>query len=131
MRTWLVVVAALACGPADACDWVVTRTVDPMTDVPRCMVSSEDAQLAFYREGDGPANVVVVSAYTRTHLKIRVDDNPAIRMGDDYGTRRRGLEALMPQLATGQRIRVEFADYPRTRRGDAQVCNLMELLDAC
>jgi hypothetical protein len=118
--------------PVIACDWVVTKTPDPMTDTARCLVSSASGKVSFYRYGTDRPNVMVASAYpNRQGLYVRVDDNKAIQMGDDAYFRSKALDALLPQIKTGKRLRVVFSDYPQNQTGDTQICNLVELLDAC
>jgi hypothetical protein len=117
--------------PAIACDWTVTTSTDPMTDVVTCKVYSPTAKVQFYRDGKDRPNVAVASAYTRHGLEIRVDDNEAIWMGYDARTRQRALDRLLPQIETGKRIRVSFRDYPKSQVGDAMICDLPKLLAAC
>jgi hypothetical protein len=118
--------------PAMACDWAVTKRVDPMTDMTTCTVMSPSAKVVFYREGDSRPNVIAPSAYyQRNGLRIRIDDNPAISMGSNAWDRQKALDALLPQMKTGARIRTSFLDYPSNQAGDAPLCNLQELLDSC
>lgn len=118
-------------GPAIACDWEVSKRTDSMTDATICTVSSAQAKIAFYRHGTDRPNVIATSAYPRPYITIRVDDNEAVRMGRDGWARTRALDALLPQLETGQRIRVRVQDYPEWMEGDALICDLPELLSSC
>ena len=119
----------LIASPAIACDWKLERKTDPMTDVVTCWVYSPSAKVSFYKHGSDPPNVATSSAYRRDGLTIRIDDNPAIRMGEDGYSRPRALAELLPQLQTGKRIRTQFLDYPASQNGDAAVCNIVELLN--
>lgn len=125
-------IALLFLAPAAyACDWQVTRTVDSMTDTPTCTVRSDAAKVSFYIRGKDRPNVSVSSPYRATGLTIRIDDNPAVRMGDNAYSRQKALDALLPQLQAGKRIRTSFRDYPNHQEGDAPVCNLPQLLAEC
>lgn len=117
--------------PAYACDWKVSKRVDPMTDQVICTVSSQAAKVSFFRRGADRPNVVAGSAYSREGLTIRVDDNPAIHMGENAYDRQRALDVLLPQLEKGQRIRTQYRDYPVSQEGDAPICNLPQLLAEC
>lgn len=110
------------------CDWQAGVETDPMTDTRICWVRSDAASVAFYVRGDDRPRVVAGSAYSRPAVTIRIDDNPPIRMGRDVT---RSLDALLPQIQTGTRIRTLVEDYPVWREGDAAICNLPELLAAC
>lgn len=129
MKTALILL--LASAPAIACDWAVTKTVDPMTDKIMCRVTSPSAKVTFYRYGNDRPNVVVVSAYSRDSLYIRLDDGDAIRMGQNAYDRQKALDQLLPKLKTATRIRTSFRDYPDNQAGEAPVCNLPELLASC
>lgn len=130
MKAALLLLVLLS-SPAMACDWVLTRETDPMTDAVVCRVQSESAKIEFYRNGSDRPNVRTGSAYSYEGLRIRVDDFPYIYMGENAWDRQKALDALLPQLATGQRIRVSFRDYPEPGVGDAAVCNLIQLLASC
>ena len=121
----------LLSAPIFACDWQVTRRSDPMTDTVTCSVSSASAKVSFYRYGKDRPNVVVASPYRDPYLYIRIDDNKAVRMGNNAYDRQKALDELLPQLKIGQRIRTSFRDYPSNQEGDGAVCNLQQLLDAC
>ncbi|VVO41872.1 hypothetical protein PS691_05818 [Pseudomonas fluorescens] len=71
------------------------------------------------------------SAYSESWLMIRVDQNKAISMGENAYTRQKALDELLPQLRSGKRIRTSFEDYPEQQSGDAEICNLQQLLDVC
>lgn len=131
MKAILALTLALLPLPALACDWVAERKVDPMTDVATCSVRSPTAKVAFYRRGNNRPNVVAASAYRQYGLTIRIDNNAPIRMGDNSGARQTALDQLLPQLATGQRIRTQYRDYPANQDGDAPICNLPALLESC
>lgn len=122
---------ALAVTPAMACDWEVSKRTDPMTDVVTCSVMSLSGKIAFYRHGTDRANVVVDSAYSDSGLMLRVDDNEPVRMGRNAYDRGRALDTILPQLQTGQRLRVRFRDYPHWQEGEVEICNLPELLESC
>ncbi|WP_324747156.1 hypothetical protein [Pseudomonas veronii] len=126
----IVALAALAV-PAFSCDWTVNKTTDPMTDAVTCWVSSASAKVSFYRHGKDRPNVYNKSAYSESWLMIRVDGNKAISMGENAYTRQKALDELLPQIRTGKRLRTTFNDYPERQDGDAQICNLPKLLDAC
>lgn len=131
MAKWSIVAVLMLATPAYACDWEVSKQPDPMSDKVTCTVSSEAANIAFYRYGSDRPNVATHSAYSRDGLKIRIDDRPAILMGNNAGSRQKALAALLPQIETGQRIRVSFMDYPTSQSGDAPICNLPALLRSC
>lgn len=114
-------------------DWVVRRTVDPVTDKPSCMISSASAKLALAVDAERVL-FVTRSAYTRDGLTIRVDDLEPIVM--DYRGRstaahkdhaRRALE----QIKAGSRIRVSFRDYPESQQGHAAIADLPALIASC
>ena len=121
----------LASAPALSCDWTVTKTVDPMTDKTMCRVTSPTAKVTFYKFGTDRPNVSVASAYKRPGLQIRIDESPAVSMGDNALDRQKALDAVLPQLQGATRIRTSFRDYPDNQAGDAPVCNLPELLASC
>ncbi len=122
---------ASASASASACDWKVNKTTDAMTDVVTCWVSSPTAKVSFFRHGKERPNVYNKSAYNESWLMIRVDQNKAISMGENAYTRQKALDELLPQLRSGKRIRTNFEDYPEQQSGDAEICNLQQLLDAC
>jgi len=117
----------LVASPAFASGWIVTKKPDPMTDATRCMVTSPDGKLAFYRNGDDPPHVVTGSAYSSAGVYVRVDDREAIYIDRDPADTAR----LMDQLKTGQRLRFRYRDYPHTVEGEAPVGDLLSLLDDC
>jgi hypothetical protein len=117
--------------PAMACDWVTSTSIDPMTDAVMCKVTSPSAKVTFYRNGSDRPNVVVASAYSEPGIQIRVDDNEAVWMGSNAYARKRALDQLLPQIESGQRIRVKFSDYPSSQHGDAPICDLPKLLADC
>ena len=121
----------LVSAPAFSCDWKVSKTTDQMTDVVTCAVTSGKAKVSFYRHGTDRPNVYDGSAYSESDLRIRIDDNKMISMGDNAYTRQKALDELLPQLKSGKRIRTSFNDYPEYKEGDAPLCNLQKLLDAC
>lgn len=131
MKTLILLCLALLSAPAVACDWQVSKQVDPMDDAAECTVYSPSAKIAFYRHGDDRPNVKINSAYSMAAPTIRIDDNEAVYMGDNAYTRQKALDVLLPQLRAGERIRVRFDDYPDPVSGDAPVCNLPELLANC
>jgi hypothetical protein len=114
--------------PALACDWTVRQSVDPMTDARVCWVDSRAAEISFYVRGADRPRVITGSAYSRPAVTVRIDDNPPIRMHSDVTG---ALDALLPQLQTGTRIRTLVEDYPVWREGDAAICNLPALLASC
>lgn len=116
---------------AGACDWTVTKKVDPMTDKVICRVSSPSAKISFYRYGTDKPKVVFASAYRDPWLDIRLDDNPAISISPKSPERQRSLELVLAQLQTAKRIRTSFQDYPNNQEGDAPVCNLPQLIEDC
>ena len=132
-RSWVALSVLLLCAsaPAMACDWQVSKTTDPMDDAVTCSVTSASAKVSFYRRGSDRPNVYNDSAYSQSWLMVRVDDNKAISMGENAYTRQKALDELLPQIRTGKRIRTTFDDYPDSQTGDAQLCNLQKLLDAC
>ena len=124
----------LAASPALACDWKVTESVDPMTDQRKCMIVSPSAHLGVGVQGD-VVTFITSSAYGFRHdgLQLRVDDNPAILLGrhkrtDAYESRARDALA---QIRQGQRLRVSYLDLPSSVSGDAAICELPSLIDAC
>lgn len=121
----------LVASPALACDWTKRVETDPMDDARMCWVSSEAAGLAFYRRGNDRPNVSTDSAYPRPSITVRIDDNEAVRLGNNALDRQRALDALIPQLNAGTRIRTRIEDYPTWRDGDAEVCDLPALLASC
>jgi len=121
----------LVSSPVFSCDWKISKTTDQMTDVVTCAVTSAKAKVSFYRHGKDRPNVYDGSAYSESSLRIRIDDNKVISMGDNAYTRQKALDELLPQLKSGTRIRTAFDDYPEYKEGDAPLCNLQKLLDAC
>ena len=121
----------LAASPAIACDWQTKVETDPMTDERVCWVSSASAEISFVVRGTDRPNISAGSAYPRPSVTVRVDDNDAVRMGNNGWTRTKALDALLPQIQTGTRIRTVVEDYPTWRNGDAPICNLPELLATC
>lgn len=117
--------------PVFSCDWKVSKTKDQMTDVVTCAVTSKKAKVSFYRHGTDRPNVYDGSAYSESNLRIRIDDNKVISMGDNAYTRQKALDELLPQLKSGKRIRTSFSDYPEYKEGNAPLCNLQKLLDEC
>ena len=116
----------LLVSPAYACDWVVTKKVNPMTDATMCMVTTKDGGFAMYRMGTDPAKVAHGSRYSTAGTYVRVDDLPAI-----YISRRDDASKLLEQLKTGKRLRYQYRSYPNQVEGETEVCNLLELLAAC
>lgn len=114
-----------------ACDWKVYKTKNLMTDAVTCWVKSPSAKVSFFRRGSVRPNVMNVSAYSDSGLMLRVDDNKDIVMGENAYTRQKALDELLPQIKSGKRLRTTFDDYPHRQDGDAQLCNLAQLLDAC
>ena len=127
---WILLLT-LVSSPALACDWVVTKKIDPMTDKQMCTVISLTGKIAFYRNGSDRPNVAVSSVYREPSLQIRVDENLAIRMGENSYDRQKALDSLLPQLQGGKRLRVSYRNYPDNKFGETEVCNLPALLDAC
>lgn len=121
----------LVSAPVFSCDWKVSRTTDEMTDVVTCAVTSGNAKISFYRHGTDRPNVYDGSAYSESHLRIRIDDKQMISMGDNAYTRQKALDELLPQLKSGTRIPINFNDYPEYKEGDAPLCNRQQLLEAC
>lgn len=131
MKAVIGAILALAAMPAIACDWQVSKQADGMTDKVVCKVYSPSAKVEFYRNGNDRPNVAIASAYTHPAFYLRVDDNEQVSMGDNAWARQKALDAILPQLATGQRLRVRFGDYPDWQEGEAAICNLPELLREC
>lgn len=127
----IVAICLLTPGLAEASDWVVTKDVDQMTDKVTCSISSDRANVTFYRYGDDRPNVSVASAYRDPYLTIRVDDNAAINMGNNAYDRQAALSELLPQLEVGKRIRVRYRDYPNWHSGDGEIGDLPQLLEQC
>lgn len=129
MKTALVLL--LAVSPAYACDWKVSKATDSMTDKTVCTVSSEAANLSFVVRGNDRPNIVVDSPFRAPWVYVRVDDAPAASMGTNAYSRDKALTALLPQLETGQRIRVRYQNHPSNTEGDAPICDLPRLLREC
>lgn len=134
----IVLTAALASAPvmADGCDWKVTKEVDPMTDVARCIVTSESAKIGL--SVDSKEVVILnLSAYRRAgteQLRIRVDENPAVAIhprGKSTGSFEESARTALRQIIVGNRIRTAYRDYPNDQSGDAQICTLPEILKEC
>lgn len=126
---------ALAAGMAGAaeCDWkVVSDTVDPINDQRVCIIRSDAAGIALAARDDG-ITFLTGSAYSRDYLELRVDENPSIRLGDSRSTKSYGDHArrAVTEIRKGQRLRTSYRDYPSDKAGDAPICNLPALLDAC
>lgn len=114
-------------------DWTVARSVDPMTDKPRCLISSPSAKVAL---AVNPDRVMFVtrSAYTRDSLTIRVDDEEAITLdirGRSTDAFKDDARRVLEQISQGKRIRVSFRDYPYSQTGDAPVADLPALIASC
>ena len=128
-----VLVLLLAASPAISCDWKVSERIDPMTDLRDCTITSASARLGIGVSGDR-VQFVSASPYRFDYLTVRVDDNPAIRLPDDGRSTtafRPEARELLAQIRAGERIRVQYRDIDGTVNGDAMVCNLPELIDAC
>lgn len=130
-KSFAIITLTAFAAPAFSCDWRVEKTTDPMTDAVTCWVSSASAKVSFYRHGKDRPNVYNKSAYSESGLMMRVDDNKAISMGENAYTRQKALDELLPQIRIGKRVRTSFDDYPERQNGDAQICDLPKLLDAC
>ena len=122
-------VLLLVSSPAFA--WHVTKSTDPMTDATRCMVTSDDGKIAFYRNGTDAPNIITGSVYSQSGVTVRVDDREAIYIGNDGWSGPRNTATLMEQLKTGTRLRFQYRDYPHSVEGEAPVADLLALLDAC
>ena len=123
----------LLASPALACDWHVTKQVDPMTDLKRCIISSPTVKLGVGVKGDS-VSFVSSSPLYYDYLTVRVDDLPAIQLSD----RGRSTNAFEPdarlllgQIRSGQRIRVQYRDINGSVNGDGEVCTLPAMIDAC
>lgn len=122
----------LVSSPALASGWIVSKKPDPMTDATRCMVTSADGKIAFYRNGTDAPTVQTGSAYSRSGINIRVDDREPIYINNRDGwAAPRNTAQLMEQLKTGTRIRFQYRDYPHSVEGEAPVGDLLALLAAC
>lgn len=129
MKTLMLV--ALLSSPA--CDWTVSSKVDPMTDKRVCMITSPSARLGVGVR-DGQVGFYSGSAYTYDYLTIRVDDLPAIRLSErsrNTGAYGPDARTVLAQIRSGQRIRVQFRDYPQSVNGDAPICELPKLIQDC
>ena len=102
-----------------------------MTDAVRCMVTSPDGKITFYRNGDDPPHIVTGSAYSRAGISVRVDDREAIYIGRDGWSGPRRTAELMEQIKTGTRLRFQYRDYQHSVEGEAEIGNLLELLADC
>jgi hypothetical protein len=126
----------LAVSPAYACDWqVISDRKDQMTDARVCIIESKSAHLAIGVRGK-TVSFTTGSAYrSRDGLQVRIDENPAILIGerarfsDSYES---GARDALAQIRSGQRLRVKYLDYPEGAvEGDAPICNLPALIDSC
>lgn len=126
----------LLASPVYACDWKLTESVDPMNDTSSCQISSGAAGISLFVT---PQNVTFAtpSAYRRSSLRVRIDDNEAITFGRHRSTGAYFAPDAEPavtalrQIMSGQRIRTVYTDYPETFEGDAPICNLPELIRSC
>lgn len=117
-----------------ACDWTVKKSVDPMTDKPQCMIQSVAAGIALSANGDG-VTLLTPSAYhySRDGLQVRIDEAPAIWIGDgrSTGNFKEGAREAVRQMMAGKRLRTSYRDYPSSFSGDAEICTLPALLQEC
>lgn len=119
--------------PAAACDWKVSERVDPMTDQKVCTITSPSARLGLGVRGD-QVTFVSSSKYRRDFLTIRVDDQEAILLSDrsrSTGAAEDDARRVLAQIRAGSRIRVQYRDVDGQVNGDAAICDLPALIDAC
>ena len=125
-------VLLLAASPAIACDWKSEPYSSPMSDGRACLVSSQAAKLSLLVSHAG-VRFVPHNALRHHSLMVRIDSRPAILIGEKTGTgdaRGNAAEAIA-QIRQGQRLRTQFLAYPHSQAGDAAICNLPALIDAC
>ena len=118
-----------------ACDWhIASDVIDSMTDERKCLIVSKAGQIGVGVRG-GDVTFVTSSAYRspRDSLTLRVDDNPAIALGENISTASFGDNArrALEEIRHGARLRTRFSDYPRNREGDVAICNLPDLIASC
>ncbi len=124
--------ARLAFAQEPACDWSITTKTDQMTDVNRCFIHSESAKITIVADKER-VMFLTGSAYRNDALQIRVDENPAIYLGEIHSTSEFKDKARIAvrQIMEGSRLRTQFRDYPAGANGDAPICNLPELIRNC
>ncbi len=128
MKTLALLLLALPLA-SHACDWKVTRDrTNPMTDKRECTILSPSARIGFSVQGD----LVIIAAASKSYLPdltVRVDDNAPIYLaGRDEGA---AVKQVLQQIQSGHRIRTSYRDYPSDREGEAEVCNLPQLIASC
>jgi hypothetical protein len=125
----------LVASPAYACDWQVSRSVDPMTDQAKCLITSPTSQLGVGTRG---SDVMFVIGGKLPHdpFKVRVDDHPAhfiTRKGVSTQAFEPDARDLLADLATGTVVRTQHTRWPdRTEvNSEAPICNLPALIRSC
>lgn len=119
---------------ANACDWTVKRTVDPMTSQAKCLLMSPSAHIGVAVQ-DGA--ILFVSPSNRgayDGLRMRVDENPAILLAEDARSTHAvhdDARRVWAQIQSGKRLRVDFQTYRGTVSGDAEICTLPDLVASC
>jgi hypothetical protein len=122
---------------AQDCDWQVSRKIDPMTDKEQCLISSSSAAISLFADKDS-ISFVTGSVYSRhggsDGLRVRIDENTAISIsprGRSTSNFEEDARNALREILTGARLRTSYLDYPSNKSGDAQICNLPELLADC
>lgn len=114
------------------CDWAVEKKADAMTDIDRCIINSPSAKIALAVDKQ---RVIFLtgSPYRNDSLQIRVDDSPALYLGDIHSTEafKDRARVAVRQIMQGSRIRTRYSDYPVGKDGDAPICNLPQLIRDC
>lgn len=119
--------------PAHACDWKVAERVDPMTDQKTCTITSPTARIGLGVRGQ-EVTFVSMSPLRWDYLTLRVDDNPAIQLAQDARSTsafKDDARVVLSQILAGQRLRTSWRGYPNNVEGEAEICNLPELIRAC
>lgn len=124
-----------AASPAYACDWQVSRSVDPMTDVSRCTITSPTSQLGVGVRGSA-VMFVIGGKLPSDSFKVRVDDRPAhliTRKGVSTQAFEPDARNLLSDLQTGTTVRTQHTRWPELDQvnSEAPICNLPELIASC
>lgn len=122
-------------GPAFACDWQVKRTVDPMTDEAKCLITSPTSKLAVGTRGND-VTFVIGGRMPRDSFMVRVDDRPALLMTDrglSTGAFEDDARRLLAELQTGTVVRTQHTRWPDRQQvnSEAPICTLPALIQSC
>lgn len=122
---------------AQECDWQVSKKIDPMTDKEQCLISSSNAEITLFADRDS-ISFVTGSTYSRhggsDGLRVRIDENTAISIsprGRSTDNFEEDARNALREILVGTRLRTSYLDYPSSKSGDAQICNLPKLLADC